>query len=56
MNRRRQSNVNMGLENETPMGTPLPPGTPPLPRLQIVRRRRDTSGGDIPMRRGSTQE
>jgi hypothetical protein len=55
-NRRRQSNVNMGLENETPMGTPLPPGTPPLPRLQIVRRRRDTSGGDIPLRRGSTQE
>ena len=54
--RRRQSNVNVGMENETPMGTPLPPGTPPLPRLQIVRRRRDTSGGEIPMRRGSTQE
>lgn len=57
--KRRQSNFN--LENDTPgNGTSIPPGTPPLPRLQIVRRRRDTSGGELSSangeRRGSTAD
>ncbi|KAF1833341.1 hypothetical protein BDW02DRAFT_599138 [Decorospora gaudefroyi] len=41
VSRRRQSNV--GGENDTPAGS----ATPPLPRLQIVRRRRETSGGEM---------
>ncbi|EMD62627.1 hypothetical protein GGP41_003452 [Bipolaris sorokiniana] len=48
VNRRRQSTVG---ENDAPMnGTPTPTPTnaaPPLPRLQIVRRRRETSGGEL---------
>ena len=44
VNRRRQSNV--GGENETP-GTGSTAPVPPLPRLQIVRRRRETSGGEM---------
>lgn len=57
--KRRQSNFN--LENDTPgNGNSLPAGTPPLPRLQIVRRRRDTSGGELSsaagVRRGSTAD
>lgn len=42
VSRRRQSNV--GGENDSP--TPASTG-PPLPRLQIVRRRRETSGGEM---------
>lgn len=57
INKRRQSNFN--LENDHP-GHGVPPGTPPLPRLQIVRRRRDTSGGEFNsangVRRGSTAD
>ncbi|UPX16894.1 Non-specific serine/threonine protein kinase [Ascochyta rabiei] len=57
--KRRQSNFN--LENDTPgNGNSLPAGAPPLPRLQIVRRRRDTSGGELSsangVRRGSTAD
>lgn len=57
--KRRQSNFN--LENDTPGNNhSLPVGTPPLPRLQIVRRRRDTSGGELSsangVRRGSAAE
>lgn len=44
VSRRRQSNV--GGENETPGTTSAAP-VPPLPRLQIVRRRRETSGGEL---------
>lgn len=59
ISKRRQSNFN--LENDTPghHGSNLPPGSP-LPRLQIVRRRRDTSGGELASnggaRRGSTAD
>ena len=57
--KRRQSNFD--LENDTPgNANSLPAGTPPLPRLQIVRRRRDTSGGEMSsangVRRGSTAD
>lgn len=54
--RRRQSTVG---ENDAPTnGTPTPPprsAAPPLPRLQIVRRRRETSGGEMstPTRKGT---
>jgi hypothetical protein len=41
--RRRQSNV--GGENDAPTTATANP--PPLPRLQIVRRRRETSGGEL---------
>ncbi|KAL5120154.1 Protein kinase of the Mitotic Exit Network [Pleosporales sp. CAS-2024a] len=41
VSRRRQSNV--GGENDAPATA----STPPLPRLQIVRRRRETSGGEM---------
>jgi hypothetical protein len=56
VNRRRQSTVG---ENDAPMNstpTPTPPSAaPPLPRLQIVRRRRETSGGEMstPVRKGT---
>ncbi|CAN9266026.1 unnamed protein product [Alternaria alternata] len=50
--RRRQSTV--GGENDapgsatpTPIPTPTTTNAPPLPRLQIVRRRRETSGGEM---------
>jgi hypothetical protein len=43
VNRRRQSNVGGGAENDAPSTAPAPP----LPRLQIVRRRRETSGGEL---------
>jgi hypothetical protein len=47
VNRRRQSNVsNVSGENDAP-GTGVPVNAPPLPRLQIVRRRRETSGGEL---------
>lgn len=55
VHRRRQSNV--GGENDSPAnGTPT--STPPLPRLQIVRRRRETSGGEMSTtgRKGSNAE
>jgi hypothetical protein len=42
VNRRRQSNVG-GAENDAPTAA----AAPPLPRLQIVRRRRETSGGEL---------
>lgn len=41
VSRRRQSNV--GGENDAPANV----NAPPLPRLQIVRRRRETSGGEL---------
>jgi hypothetical protein len=44
VNRRRQSNI--GGENDVP-STGVPANVPPLPRLQIVRRRRETSGGEL---------
>ncbi|KAI8934168.1 hypothetical protein NX059_008921 [Plenodomus lindquistii] len=60
VNRRRQSNVNLTGENETPSregggngnaaAVGVATGSPaaaPLPRLQIVRRRRETSGGEM---------
>lgn len=55
VNRRRQSNV--GGENDVP-GTGVPANAPPLPRLQIVRRRRETSGGELSTagRKGSNAE
>ena len=46
--RRRQSVV--GENDATTNGAPTPPppsAAPPLPRLQIVRRRRETSGGEM---------
>lgn len=47
VSRRRQSNVNIG-ENETPSSAGTgSPASAPLPRLQIVRRRRETSGGEM---------
>lgn len=54
VNRRRQSNV--GGENDAP-GTGAS-NAPPLPRLQIVRRRRETSGGEMSTsgRKGSHAE
>jgi hypothetical protein len=42
VSRRRQSTV--GGENDAPPSTAA---APPLPRLQIVRRRRETSGGEL---------
>jgi len=42
VSRRRQSNVNVSGENDAPVAN-----APPLPRLQIVRRRRETSGGEL---------
>lgn len=63
ISKRRQSNFS--LENDTPgNGNSLPAGAPPLPlplpRLQIVRRRRDTSGGELcsanGVRRGSAAD
>jgi len=53
VSRRRQSNV--GGENEAPANV----NAPPLPRLQIVRRRRETSGGEMTSaggRKGSNAE
>jgi hypothetical protein len=52
VNRRRQSNANIAGENETPASPATPTANantnvPPLPRLQIVRRRRETSGGEM---------
>jgi hypothetical protein len=57
VSRRRQSNVagGGGGENDAPSnGAPAPP----LPRLQIVRRRRETSGGELSTagRKGSNAE
>ncbi|KAH7094353.1 hypothetical protein FB567DRAFT_1751 [Paraphoma chrysanthemicola] len=55
VNRRRQSNV--GGENDAPAnGASV--AAPPLPRLQIVRRRRETSGGELSTvgRKGSNAE
>lgn len=55
VSRRRQSNV--GGENDAPTnGTTAT--APPLPRLQIVRRRRETSGGEMSTagRKGSNAE
>lgn len=60
ISKRRQSNFN--LENDTPgNGGNMHGGAPPLPRLQIVRRRRDTSAGEMTatnggLRRGSTAD
>ncbi|KAF1926106.1 uncharacterized protein M421DRAFT_68369 [Didymella exigua CBS 183.55] len=61
ISKRRQSNFN--LENDAPgNGQTLAAGAPPLPlpRLQIVRRRRDTSGGELSSvngdRRGSAAD
>ncbi|KAF1955652.1 hypothetical protein CC80DRAFT_505514 [Byssothecium circinans] len=46
VSRRRQSQVsNSGEENQTP--GPSSGNNTPLPRLQIVRRRRETSGGEM---------
>ncbi|KAF2846283.1 hypothetical protein T440DRAFT_231492 [Plenodomus tracheiphilus IPT5] len=59
VSRRRQSNVNVNVgvgENETPSAgstAAIATGSPaaaPLPRLQIVRRRRETSGGEMSSR------
>ncbi|KAF2833574.1 Pkinase-domain-containing protein [Ophiobolus disseminans] len=53
VSRRRQSNV--GGENDAPTQV----NAPPLPRLQIVRRRRETSGGELTTvagRKGSNAE
>ncbi|KAH8695710.1 hypothetical protein GQ44DRAFT_832651 [Phaeosphaeriaceae sp. PMI808] len=58
VSRRRQSNVSGGGggENDAPANVAAPP--PPLPRLQIVRRRRETSGGELSTvgRKGSNAE
>ena len=45
VNKRRQSGV--GAENDAPSTAGAVAATPPLPRLQIVRRRRETSGGEM---------
>lgn len=45
VSRRRQSNV--GGENDAPTSAGANANAPPLPRLQIVRRRRETSGGEM---------
>ncbi|KAJ4294246.1 Protein kinase of the Mitotic Exit Network [Kalmusia sp. IMI 367209] len=44
VSRRRQSQAGQGEENVTPGGSG---SSTPLPRLQIVRRRRETSGGEM---------
>ena len=45
VSKRRPSGV--GIENDTPNTAGAIANTPPLPRLQIVRRRRETSGGEM---------
>lgn len=45
VSRRRQSQAGTGEENQTPGGGSG--NSTPLPRLQIVRRRRETSGGEM---------
>lgn len=47
VSRRRQSQAGGGEENQTPSSGPGSGNNTPLPRLQIVRRRRETSGGEM---------